>query len=134
MSDTTAQIKADRMAALKSRETETKELLDYIYGQVQLREKEPNAKGDHAVAVIKAYIKSAKECVGQYTDTEAIAKFQREIAILDKYLPTAASEEEVKAAIDAIKAAGETSKGGIMKALKNQFGDALDGKMASSLI
>jgi uncharacterized protein YqeY len=59
---------------------------------------------------------------------------ETEAKILDAYLPAALSVEEVKAAIAAQTAAGVNQIGPLMKALRDQFGARLDGKMASDLV
>jgi hypothetical protein len=58
---------------------------------------------------------------------------QTEAQILDEYLPAALSADEVQAAIAAQVAAGVSQLGPIMKALRDQFGARLDGRMASEL-
>jgi uncharacterized protein YqeY len=58
---------------------------------------------------------------------------QTEAQILDGYLPAALGADEVKGAIAAQIAAGASQIGPIMKALRDQFGARLDGRMASEL-
>ncbi len=58
---------------------------------------------------------------------------QTEAQILDGYLPAALGADEIKAAIAAQIAAGASQIGPIMKALRDQFGARLDGRMASEL-
>ena len=57
-----------------------------------------------------------------------------EAQILEGYLPVALGPDEIKAAINAQIAAGVSQIGPIMKALREQFGARLDGKMASELV
>jgi uncharacterized protein YqeY len=59
---------------------------------------------------------------------------QTEAQVLDGYLPVAVASDEVNAAISAQIAAGKSQIGPIMKALRDQFGARLDGRMASELI
>ncbi|HJU12732.1 MAG TPA: GatB/YqeY domain-containing protein [Candidatus Binataceae bacterium] len=65
---------------------------------------------------------------------DLIEQNQSEAQILDAYLPAALSHEEVTAAISAQLAAGVSQMGPIMKALRDQFGARLDGRMASELV
>ena len=44
-----------------------------------------------------------------------------------------ATEDEIKAEVAALKAAGAANIGSIMKGLNDKFGSALDGKLASQL-
>jgi uncharacterized protein YqeY len=65
---------------------------------------------------------------------DLVEQNQTEAQILDGYLPAALGPDEVKAAIAAQLAAGTSQIGPIMKALRDQFGARLDGKMASELV
>ena len=65
---------------------------------------------------------------------DLVEQNQTEAQILDGYLPAALGPDEVKAAIAAQIAAGASQIGPIMKALRDQFGARLDGKMASELV
>ena len=65
---------------------------------------------------------------------ELVVQYEGEAKILDGYLPTAVSEDELKAAIAHQIESGAAQMGPIMKALKEQFGARLDGKIASELV
>jgi len=65
---------------------------------------------------------------------DLVEQNQTEAQILDGYLPAALGPDEVKAAINAQIAAGASQIGPLMKALRDQFGARLDGKMASELV
>ena len=65
---------------------------------------------------------------------DLVAQNEAEAKILDGYLPAALAPEEVQAAITAQVAAGITQIGPMMKALRDQFGARLDGKLASDLV
>lgn len=65
---------------------------------------------------------------------ELVVQYEGEAKILDGYLPTAVSEDELKAAIAHQIESGAAQMGPIMKALKEQFGARLDGKTASELV
>ena len=65
---------------------------------------------------------------------DLIDQNEAEARIIDGYLPAALSPDEVKAAIAAQVSAGVTQMGPLMKALRDQFGARLDGKMASDLV
>ncbi len=66
--------------------------------------------------------------------TDLIAQNEGEAVILESYLPAAVAIDELKAVIAQQIAAGASQIGPIMKALKDQFGARLDGKVASELI
>jgi uncharacterized protein len=65
---------------------------------------------------------------------DLIEQNENEAKILDAYLPAALSPDEVEAAIAAQLSASVNQIGPIMKALRDQFGARLDGKMASDLV
>ena len=65
---------------------------------------------------------------------DLVEQNQTEAQILDGYLPATLGPGDVKAAIAAQIAAGASQIGPIMKALRDQFGARLDGKMASELV
>jgi uncharacterized protein len=134
--DIKAQIQKDRIAALKAGEAEKKATLDYILGEIQKKEKDPAAKGDFATAVIVAYLKSLREFNDQHgAERPAQAEqYRREIAMLEAYLPRQLSGDEIRAAAKVLVDAGETRKGMVMKALKEQHGAALDGRRAMAVL
>lgn len=65
---------------------------------------------------------------------DLITQYEAEAKILEGYLPEGVGEEDVKAAVSAQIAAGANQIGPIMKALRDQFGARLDGKMASAVV
>jgi uncharacterized protein YqeY len=65
---------------------------------------------------------------------DLVEQNQAEADILDTYLPAALSPDEIKAAINTQIAGGATQIGPIMKALRDQFGARLDGRIASELV
>ncbi|MCX7625764.1 MAG: GatB/YqeY domain-containing protein [Candidatus Sumerlaeaceae bacterium] len=134
--DIKAQIQRDRISAMKAGQTERKATLDYILGEIQKKEKDPNAKGDIAVSVIAAYIKSLREFIEQHKSSkpDVCAKYEAEIAMLQEYLPRQLSESELREEIEKLRASGLNKKGLIMKALKENHGAAVDGKVAAALL
>jgi len=65
---------------------------------------------------------------------DLIEQNETEAQILDAYLPSAVSSHELEDAVAAQLAAGVNQIGPIMKALRDQFGSRLDGKMASEIV
>ncbi len=138
--DTKARIAADRIQAMKDRNTDRKALLDYILGQVQKIEKDtPAGEGTApdaiALNVITAYIKSLRTYLDQHGDAtpEQSTKYRWEIAELTAYLPAQLTDDDIRAEIAAQVTAGNTKKGLVLKALKEKHGAALDGKRANEL-
>ncbi|MBF6559053.1 MAG: GatB/YqeY domain-containing protein [Candidatus Binataceae bacterium] len=65
---------------------------------------------------------------------DLIEQNEAEAKILDSYLPAAIGADEVNAAVAAQIAAGVNQIGPLMKALRDQFGARLDGKLASEIV
>ncbi|MGH7840284.1 MAG: GatB/YqeY domain-containing protein [Candidatus Binataceae bacterium] len=65
---------------------------------------------------------------------DLVAQNEAEAKILEDYLPAALAPAEIQAAIAAQLAAGVNQIGPLMKALREQFGASLDGKIASDLV
>ncbi len=65
---------------------------------------------------------------------DLVEQYEGEAKILDGYLPAAIGADEVRAFVAARIADGVTQIGPLMKALRDRFGAALDGKMASEVV
>lgn len=91
-----------------------------------------------ALAVIRKQIKQRQDSVEEYKKggrEELVEKENAEIAVLEKYLPAALSEEEVAAMIDAaVEEVGATSRkemGAVMKNLQEKIAGRADNKTLS---
>ncbi len=65
---------------------------------------------------------------------DLVEQYEGEAKILDGYLPAVIGADEVRAFVAARIADGVTQIGPLMKALRDRFGAALDGKMASEIV
>lgn len=131
-------IQADRIAAMKAGDPERKVVLDYILGELQKADKGSNLKGtedERAQGIIKAYIKSLKDFIGQHGESrkEEVARYEKEIEVLLEYLPRQLSDDEIRAEVEGIIAGGVSAKGLIMAELKKRHGAALDGRRAAEI-
>lgn len=92
--------------------------------------------------VLQSLVKQRKDSIAQYEAagrTELAEKERAELAVLEEYLPKAASQEEIAAAVDeAIRETGASSMkemGAVMKAaLAKLAGKTADGKMVSETV
>lgn len=131
------QIKADRLAALKSRDELTKNLLSTL---VAAATKDSKAPDDAAVTkTVRSFLKSLEETIGLLAGKGLDTAQQRaEVAILQGYLPRPLSEAALRASIDEIVAGlperSPKAMGQVMAALKERHGDALDSRAASALV
>lgn len=94
-----------------------------------------------SIAVIRKQIKQRQDSMEQFTKAgrgELAAKEESEITILERYLPSALSEEEVGALVDAVLAeTGATTRaemGAVMKVLQERADGRADGKTLSKAV
>lgn len=129
----------DLKAAMKSGDKLRLMTLRGIISEVTRVEKDVRRPANEAeiVQVIKrerARREEALEFARKAKRDDLIAQNLAEAKILDEYLPAAAAVEAVKALIAEQVAAGVNQIGPLMKALRDQFGAQLDGKVASDLV
>jgi uncharacterized protein len=94
------------------------------------------ANNDEIIQILKrerAHRDEAIEFARKGGRQDLLEQNQTEAQILDGYLPAALSADEIQTAIAAQIAGGSSQIGPIMKALRDQFGARLDGRMASEL-
>jgi uncharacterized protein len=130
-------IKADRLAAMKSRDELKKNLLSTL---VAAATKDSKAPDDAAVAkTLRSFLKSLEETIGLLQRKGLDAGQQRaEADILQGYLPQTLSELALRVSIDEVVAGlpdrSPRAMGQVMAALKERHGDALDSRAASALV
>jgi uncharacterized protein len=97
---------------------------------------------EEVTKVLNSLVKQRKDSIEQFTAngrTELAEKEQAELAVLEEYLPQAASAEEISAAVEAaVNETGASSMkemGLVMKAaLAKLAGKTADGKMVSETV
>ena len=97
---------------------------------------------DEVTKILQSLVKQRKDSISQYESAgraELAEKEQAELAVLEEYLPKAASQEEIAAAVEAaISETGASSMkemGAVMKAaLAKLAGKTADGKMVSETV
>ncbi|HEU4961923.1 MAG TPA: GatB/YqeY domain-containing protein [Sphingomonas sp.] len=140
-------IKAALVTAMKSGDKEGTATLRLIQSglknrDIEARTQAPVADDDALVIeVLQKMVKQRRESIELYekggrqelADAEA-----REVAVIERFLPAQMSEEETKAAIEAIKAetgaSGMKDMGKVMAELKARHGTQLDMSKASGLV
>ncbi len=134
----------DLKLAMKSRDQLRMDVIRMIKAAVLNKEVELKKDLDDAEMsrIMTTMIKQRKESVEQYEKgnrTELAAKERQEISIIESYLPTAPSAEELAGAVDSvIRETGASSAkdmGAVMKAVMARLaGQAVDGKQVSDLV
>jgi len=140
-------IKAAQIDAMKGGDKERLAAVRLILAKIKDRDIELRTASqvpeDDAlvVDVLQKMVKQRRESIAMYEQggrTELAEKEQAELTVIEGFLPKQMSEEETKAAIDAIKAeVGATSvkdMGKVMAVLKERHGTVIDMSKASGLV
>lgn len=95
----------DLVAAMKSQDKETLSVLRMVKGAIQLEEinKKSELSDEDFIGVVSKQIKTRKESITEFEKagrTDLVDQTQKEIEILNKYMPEQLSEEEVLKVID----------------------------------
>jgi uncharacterized protein YqeY len=130
-------------AAMKAGAKERLEAIRMLKSAAKYREIELGQTLDDAAlaAVANSLIKQRRDSVEQYKAggrPEQAQKEEAEIAVLQEFLPTQLSAEEVRQMIDAAvaeaKAQGPKDMGAVMKILKERVAGRADGKTLSDAV
>jgi len=137
------QLADDLKAAMKSGDKDKVSILRMVKSSIKNQEIEKKSALDdkEISSVFRSFVKRAKESIDQYSGagrTELAEKEQRELKIIQNYLPEQLSEEDarkvIKEVVSEVGAAEPGDMGKVMKALMAKTGGQIDGKMASSLV
>ena len=141
------QIKQAQIAAMKAGDKETRNAVGLIQAAVKNRDIEArtqtNAPDDDAlvVEVLQKMGKQRREAIAMYRGggREELARAEEaEVAVIERFLPQQLSEDETRAAIEAIKgelgASVMKDMGRVMAELKARHASALDMSKASGLV
>lgn len=133
-------LKADRIQAMKDKETIKKDLLGTLIGEASKKDKLPT--DTVVMATIKKFINNDKETINITTKSGdplpdavmyAITVLEKEIEILESYLPKQLNEEGMIVGIKAAMNLGANNIGDIMKFFKENFEGRYDGKTVNVL-
>jgi hypothetical protein len=141
------QIKAAQIAAMKAGDKDTRNAVSLIQAAVKNRDIEArtqtNAPDDDAlvVEVLQKMVKQRRESIQMYRqggrEELAIAE-EKEVAVIERFLPQQLTEDQTRAAIETIKAelgaAGMKDMGRVMAELKARHASELDMSKASGLV
>jgi len=134
-----ARFQDDLKTAMKARDTARVMTIRGILTEITRLEKEVcrPANETESVQILKRERARREEALGfarQGNRPDLIAQNEAEARILDAYIPAGVGAEEIRAVIETKIAAGAAQIGPLMKALKDEFGARLDGKLASELV
>ena len=132
-------LQGDLKAAMKAGEKLRLMTIRGVLSEVTRLEKDVRreANDDEVVQIIKrerARRDESLEFARRGKRLDLVTQYEAEAKILESYLPAAVGEGELNAAVAAQMAAGVNQIGPMMKALRDQFGARLDGKLASTAV
>ena len=138
------QIISDMTAAMKAQDAARTSTLRMLKAAITNREKEGGSEltDEDVQKLLRSQVKQRRDSVEQFEKAgrqELVDKEKAEMAIIETYLPQAASQEEIDQAVaDAITETGASSMkdmGGVMKsAMAKLAGKNADGKMVSETV
>lgn len=138
------QIISDLTAAMKAKDADRLGTLRMVKANLMNRQIEKGAElTDEEVAkALQSLVKQRRDSIEQYENagrSELAAKEATEIAVIEVYLPKAATDEEIAAAVEAavVETGASSMKemGTVMKAaLANLAGKTADGKAVSEAV
>lgn len=135
---------ADIARAMKAKDTTTLTALRMLKTALTNKsiEKRKTLDGAEELQIVAALVKQRRDSIEQFDAAgrhELSAKERAEIAVLDAYLPAAASDEEITAAVEAAVATTGASSakdmGKVMKAVMQALaGKTVDGKRVNEAV
>ena len=137
-------IVSDMTAAMKARDASRTSTLRMVKAAVMNREIEKGGEltDDEMTKTLQSLVKQRRDSVEQYEKAgraELAEKERAEIAVIEEYLPRAATPEEVERAVaEAVAEVGATSikqMGAVMKAAQAKLaGKSADGRVVSEIV
>ena len=137
-------INTDLTAAMKAKDAARTSTLRMVKAAVQNREIEKGGElsEEELTKALQSLVKQRRDSVEQYEKAgreELAAKERAEIAVIEEYLPRAASPEEVERAVEeAVAETGASSMkemGAVMKAAQARLaGQTVDGRALSEAV
>lgn len=125
-------LKADRVTAMKNKDTVAKNILTTLLGELEGQAKRVGSDitDEMVVQSSKKFIQSNKETISVITDGEAISGLTAENTVLEQYLPKQLDEAQLR---EVIATMGAKHIGEVMKNLKASYNGQYDGKLASKI-
>jgi len=140
-------IKAAQIAAMKAGDKESRGAISLIQSAIKNRDieartgKPPEDDDALVVEVLQKMVKQRRESIEMYTkgNRQELADAEAaEVAVIERFLPQQMSDDETRAAIEAIKAelgaSGMKDMGRVMAELKARHATTLDMSKASAAV
>lgn len=137
------QLTADLVTAMKARDAAALSALRMLKTALGNAEIEARGKGaalDDAaqLAVVKRHAKQLAEAAEEYRKggrADLVSQTEAELKIIEKYLPAAMSEDEIRKVVAAVRArTGATQMGSLMGAVMKELQGRADGTIVRKLV
>lgn len=122
-------IKKDRIQAMKDKDTLKRDLLGTLIGEASKQVKDPT--DESVTSTIKKFIKNDEDTIKLISDNEAISILNKEITILESYLPKQLTEKEI---IEEISVLIFGHQKFALKDVMTHFKDNFSGKYDGSVV
>lgn len=133
-------VQDDMKAAMKAKDGFRLECLRMVKAALTMKEKESNEElsDERSIAVLRSEIRKREQSIEifrEHNRPEEAEAAEREIALIQGYLPRQLGADEVEARIRAYLAEHPEidHAGKLTGALKKELGDAVDGKLLNEL-
>src|SRR5687767_12247786 len=138
MSALLARMQDDLNAARKARDKPLVLLLGTVLADVKNRriELRRDPSDDEVVEVLRKAIKRRRESVEMYlvaARPDLVAKETTEVEVLERYLPPAPSDEELRNAVRSAMTSGAATIGAVMGKVMPQFKGRVDGSQINAI-
>jgi hypothetical protein len=138
MSDLTTRLQDDLNAARKAQDKPLTLVLGTVLSEVKNKriELRRDPTDDDVVDVLRKGIKRRRESIEMYEKggrAELAAKEQAELAVMERYLPPAVDDAELRASVRAAIAGGATNIGAVMGKVMPQFKGRVDGSAINAM-
>ena len=137
-------IVSDMTAAMKARDAARTSTLRMVKAALQNREIEKGGEltDEETTKLLQSLVKQRRDSVEQYERggrKDLVEKERAEIAVIEEYLPRAATREEIERAVEeAVRETGAASMkemGAVMKAAQERLaGRSADGRAVSEIV
>jgi len=141
--DLRQQLDQDLKDAMRAKDTVRLETVRNVRGAIRAREIDSGKTltEDEIQKLVRGLVKQRDDSIAQYAEggrADLVERESAEKAILEAYLPAAASAADIDAAVaETVAALGATSikdMGRVMKAVLERLGPSADGKLVSAAV
>ena len=133
------QISEDIKQAMKAKNKERTSVLRMLLSEIKYAQAAEGRDGklsdNETEAVVATYAKRLRKSIVDFKGTDKLAELERELVIIEEYLPQKASSDDIINYIDQLLASTEERNFGmLMKQVLGHFGASADGKQVSTLL